>query len=89
MNSNGRTETFRVSGMTCPSCAKRIEKKLASTRGVGRAEVSYEAGTATVVFDESVSGVGALTDAIESLGYRVVFGAAARNEGKNLAERCC
>jgi sulfite exporter TauE/SafE/copper chaperone CopZ len=71
--------------MTCPSCAKRIEKKLAGTRGVERVNVSYEAGTAMVVFDESASGVGALADAVESLGYRVTFGAAARNEGRNLA----
>jgi copper chaperone CopZ len=86
MSSNGRTETFRVSGMTCPSCAKRIEKKLGGTRGVERAKVSYEAGTATVVFDASASSVGALADAIESLGYRVAFEtSAARNGSKNLA----
>jgi sulfite exporter TauE/SafE/copper chaperone CopZ len=72
--------------MTCPSCAKRIEKKLGGTRGVERANVSYETGTATIVFDESTSSVGALTDAIESLGYRVAFGAsAARNESRHLA----
>jgi sulfite exporter TauE/SafE/copper chaperone CopZ len=86
MNSNVRTEIFRVSGMTCPSCAKRIEKKLTGTRGVERASVSYEAGTAMVVFDESASGVGALTDAIESLGYRAAHGASrAGNERRNLA----
>jgi sulfite exporter TauE/SafE/copper chaperone CopZ len=72
--------------MTCPSCAKRIEKKLGGMRGVERANVSYEDGTATVVFDASASSVGALIDAIESLGYRAAFGgAAARNGVKDLA----
>jgi sulfite exporter TauE/SafE/copper chaperone CopZ len=72
--------------MTCPSCAKRIEKKLERTRGVERAKVSYESGTATVVFDESASSIGAITDAVESLGYRVAFGASsAGKERGNLA----
>jgi len=40
-----------VTGMSCASCALRIEKGLSSTEGVSKATVNFAAEKATVLFD--------------------------------------
>lgn len=52
-----RKKTFRVSGMTCGSCAERITRMLSDRDGVIRAEADYAKGTLALewspgVFDE-------------------------------------
>src|ERR1022692_1164643 len=60
-----------VSGMTCASCARSIERTLASTPGVGRANVNLATNTATVEFDPRIVQVRDFVGAIEELGYGV------------------
>jgi P-type Cu+ transporter len=60
-----------VSGMTCAACARAIERTLASTKGVGRANVNLATNTATVEFDPGVVQVRDFVGAIEELGYGV------------------
>jgi Cu+-exporting ATPase len=61
-----------ISGMTCASCAMRIEKKLNKLDGV-TATVNYATEKATVDFDpESVEGI-QLLGAVEAAGYRAVL----------------
>ncbi len=43
-----------VEGMTCASCAARIERGLGRIEGVGEARVNFAAQTATVLYDPSV-----------------------------------
>jgi Cu+-exporting ATPase len=63
-----------ITGMTCASCANRIERKLNKLDGVS-ASVNYATETATVDFDPAVE-PDALVAAVESAGYQAVLPAA-------------
>ena len=63
---------YGIEGMTCEACAVGIEARLRKVPGIARAEVSYEAGAASIFFDPTAA---APTDrqirqAIEEAGYR-------------------
>ncbi len=60
-----------VSGMTCAACARTIERTLAKTPGVQRANVNLATNTATVEYDPSYVKAGDFVSAIENLGYGV------------------
>ena len=60
-----------VSGMTCAACARSIERTLANTKGVDRANVNLATNTATVEFDPGIVQVRDFVGAIEELGYGV------------------
>lgn len=60
-----------VSGMTCAACARTIERTLAHTPGVSRAQVNLATNTATVEFDADKVRVSDFVGAIEELGYGV------------------
>ena len=57
-----------VSGMTCASCAARVERTLNGLDGV-TATVNYATERATVDFDDEAVGPEQLVDAVESAGY--------------------
>jgi len=57
-----------LEGMTCASCAARIEKKLNKLDGV-EASVNYATEEAAVSFDSSVVAVDDLILAVEATGY--------------------
>lgn len=59
--------TLSVGGMTCASCAARIEKKLNRIDGV-RASVNFATGQAAVEYPDTV-GPADLVAAVESTGY--------------------
>lgn len=44
------TETYRLSGMTCSSCARTVEKAVAGEAGVESAGVNFAAGKLTVTY---------------------------------------
>lgn len=58
---------LQIGGMTCASCAARIEKKLNRVEGV-TANVNYATEKAHVVFTDTVS-VEDLIDVVEQTGY--------------------
>ena len=60
-----------VEGMTCASCAARVERGLADLPGVSHASVNYASGRATVAFDPERVGRPDLAGRIIDLGYRV------------------
>ncbi len=62
--------SFEVDGMTCASCAVRIERVLGKQAGVESAVVNYAGAEAVVQLDPG-SNVGTLTAAIEKLGYHL------------------
>ncbi|MDD5463630.1 MAG: heavy metal translocating P-type ATPase [Candidatus Moranbacteria bacterium] len=57
-------------GMHCSSCANIIERQLKKTPGVKQATVNFSAEKASILFDENVSNVKTLTDAIAKVGYK-------------------
>ena len=60
-----------VTGMTCAACARTIERTLAATSGVTRANVNLATNTATVEFDGTRVRPADFIGAIEDLGYGV------------------
>ena len=70
-----RTETgiaeLEIHGMTCASCATRVEKALAKVPGVTRASVNLATEKATIEASNAV-GPAALVAAVEKAGYEAV-----------------
>jgi Cu+-exporting ATPase len=58
-----------VQGMSCAACARGIEGTLKATPGVEAAAVNFATGKASVVYDAKQAKLGALLEAINSLGY--------------------
>jgi Cu+-exporting ATPase len=61
-----------ISGMTCASCANRIERKLNGLDGV-TASVNYATEKATVDFDRAAVAPERLVEAVEAAGYQAVL----------------
>jgi P-type Cu+ transporter len=75
------TERVRldVDGMTCASCAARVEKKLSRVEGVEESSVNYATEEATVVYDPARVEVDDLLEAVSAAGYSAhVHGETAR-----------
>jgi P-type Cu+ transporter len=73
---SAKTETrehidLPVSGMSCASCARTIEKQLAATPGVVNASVNFATATAAIDFDPRRAQPRKLAGVIEQLGYQV------------------
>jgi cation-transporting ATPase V len=60
---------FTVEGMTCGSCAARVEKALAAQPGVEEAAVNFATGRAVVVLDPEAGDPDRLVDAVGRIGY--------------------
>ncbi|PIQ97513.1 MAG: heavy metal translocating P-type ATPase, partial [Nitrospinae bacterium CG11_big_fil_rev_8_21_14_0_20_56_8] len=60
-----------VKGMSCASCATRIEKKVGEMEGVQNASVNFGAGQAAVEFEPTLISPRQITAEIEQLGFRV------------------
>lgn len=72
----GAVLVFDVEGMTCGSCAARVERTLARQEGVASAGVNFATGRATVALAAEASTPGAATPealmgAIERVGYHL------------------
>ena len=63
--------SFPVTGMTCASCVRRIEKALARVDGVASASVNLATEQASVQYDPAVATAAAMTAAIVKAGYGV------------------
>ena len=61
--------TLKISGMSCASCAQRIETKLQELPGVQKARVNYATSSAYVEKDDAVD-VSVLIKAVEKVGYK-------------------
>jgi mercuric ion binding protein len=64
-----REVVLDVVHMSCPACPHIIEQSLRKVECVHAVEVSYEEKTARVVFDDAVTTLDALSDAIAALGF--------------------
>jgi Cu+-exporting ATPase len=74
-----------IQGMTCASCANRIERTLNDLDGVS-ASVNYATEKATVDFDAAVVEPEQLVAAIESVGYHAVLPSAGEPEAPEADE---
>lgn len=75
-----RKETFPVMGMSCASCAARVNKTLSNQHGVYEANVNYASATAQVVYDPEVCSPEDLRMAVREAGYDLLTDADANGE---------
>ncbi len=61
-----------LEGMTCASCAMRIEKGLKKVTGVIDAQVNLATERADVIYDPAQTGVEQLVLKVEAVGYRAI-----------------
>lgn len=64
--------TFPVVGMSCASCAARVDKTLNRQDGVSQANVNYASATALVEFDPSRCSPESLRKAVQDAGYDLI-----------------
>ncbi len=71
MPGSGSTVEFPVTGMTCASCVRRVEKALGGVGGVREVGVNLATERARVLVDPSAADSEKLRDAVEGAGYGV------------------
>src|SRR5687768_15901186 len=69
--SHGNDVTFGVTGMTCASCVRRVEKALGKVDGVIEANVNLATERASVAYDPEQVSLADLKGAVEKAGYGV------------------
>jgi Cu+-exporting ATPase len=69
----GLKRSFRVSGMTCATCSRTVEKALRKTEGVSFAAVNLATETAFVVLESALPQEN-LETAVRAVGYDVAYG---------------
>ena len=67
--SEATTVEVKLSTMQCSMCSNTIEKALKEVDGVQSVEVNLDAKTAKVTFDDKVTDVPALEQAVAKTGY--------------------
>lgn len=63
------TKEIGVSGMTCGSCARRVETFIKNWPGVQDVVVNLAKKSATVTYDKSLTGVDAIKKLVKESGY--------------------
>src|SRR3989442_11966180 len=61
-----------LEGMTCASCAMRIEKGLKKVPGVKDASVNFATEQATITYDSGQTGPEQLVQKVEAVGYKAM-----------------
>src|ERR1700694_2767622 len=64
--------TFDLEGMTCASCAMRIEKGLKKVPGVVDAQVNFATEQANVTHDPTHTGPEQMMQKVEAVGYKAI-----------------
>jgi uncharacterized protein len=77
---------LKIGGMTCPSCALRIESGLKKTPGILAAAASYGDGVAQVTYDPKIVAQDAVDSVVEKLGYRVLNKKSSASKGVTSAK---
>lgn len=67
-----KKESLKISGMSCATCAVKIEKGLNKLEGVIKANVNLASEKANIEYDDKVVDIKKLQDAIKKLGYDVI-----------------
>ncbi|HBR00995.1 MAG TPA: cadmium-translocating P-type ATPase [Ruminiclostridium sp.] len=64
-------ETLGITGMTCASCAKAVERSVNKVEGISSANVNIAAEKLSVEFDEAKTDIQTIKEAIKKAGYGV------------------
>ena len=63
---------FKITNMSCASCALVNEKSLLKTKGVLSAKIDFASGLAAVEFNEKIIGQKHIKEIITNNGYGVI-----------------
>ncbi len=72
VNENIREVILPISGMTCASCAKAIEKSIQKLAGINEVSVNFASEKAKVVYDSSKTRISEIKDAVSKAGYKAL-----------------
>jgi P-type Cu+ transporter len=72
-SAEGQHAVFAVEGMTCASCAMRIEKGLMKVPGVKEANVNLATERANVSYDPKETSVEQMIQKVEAVGYKAAL----------------
>ena len=64
-----QTRTFAIQNMTCALCPVTVKRAMEGVEGVRSVNIDFDAKTATVVFDPSVTNADAIAAASTNAGY--------------------
>jgi len=64
-------ETFNITGMTCASCARAVERSVSKVEGVQSAAVNLATERLAVEFDESKADIDKIKEAVIRAGSGV------------------
>lgn len=65
-----KNKTYEISGMTCASCAKTIEKAVSKLDGIYDATVNFASEKLTVKYDEDRAKEQVIIEAVKKAGYK-------------------
>ena len=77
-----KKSNFAVTGMTCASCARSVERILSDQKGVISAAVNLANEHALVEYDEEITNKKSLQKAVQSIGYDLMV---ENNNAQNLS----
>ena len=77
-----KSETIGITGMSCASCALRIEKGLNKEDGIANVNVNLAMEKATIEYDESIVENESIINKIHDLGYGVIEEEPAKTENE-------
>lgn len=63
---------FKITNMSCESCAKINEKYLMKTKGVTKAKVDYRSALASIEYDEKMISESKIKEVIINNGYGII-----------------
>lgn len=66
-----KKEVLNVKGMKCNNCANTVTRVISSMAGIDKVNVALQEGLVTVIFNEDLTNIKAITTQIEKLGYQV------------------
>jgi len=76
-----------IKGMTCTSCAQRIEKALQKTEGILEAHVNFATEKAAISYDPNQVTPEKIAEVVEETGYQVIGQEEVKEEGVGEEER--
>lgn len=65
-------KTLQISGMTCATCAARIEKGLGRIPGVDQVNANFALDQATVMYNPDETNIELIKEKVEEIGYHVI-----------------
>lgn len=83
------TQHLSVTGMTCRGCVESVTRALQAISGVRNADVSLASGSATIEFDEQLTSLDDLEQAVKRAGYDVSAGESTDESQVDRKGCCC